>query len=376
MLGVAIIAAASMGLASCSNDKAADTTAAAAETEAAAETTAAAEVAAETTAETTAAAAETTVAAAAETTAAAAAAPAGGKKLKIAFVMGAESDPFFQAMKVGAEEEAAAQGVELIWQGDPSEYSPATQIPIVDQVIAQKPDGLVLIPTDPKALQDSVAKAKAAGIAVANVDTRVEDLTDVVSFITGDNADGGSRAADAMATAMGYTDGTKYKVVVGLTSATATTNVGRLDGFKAQVAAKYPGMEIVDVAYSQSKPDVANTNVSNWLTKYPDLNGIFAIDGTNASGAAAALEAKGLVGKVALVGYDAYPDNVAKVKSGIFTALVAQVPAAEAKQAIKDLVQYINTKSLDGITREVVIPNFVITKDSTDAELKQYTYVK
>jgi ribose transport system substrate-binding protein len=372
MLGVAVIAAASMGLASCSKDKAADTTAAAAaETEAmAAETTAA--VAAETTA---AMAAETTAAMAAETTAAAAA-PTDGKKLKIAFVMGAESDPFFQAMKVGAEEEAAAQGVELIWQGDPSEYSPATQIPIVDQVIAQKPDGLVLIPTDPKALQDSVAKAKAAGIAVANVDTRVEDLTDVVSFITGDNADGGSRAADAMATAMNYTDGTKYKVVVGLTSATATTNVGRLDGFKAQVAAKYPGMEIVDVAYSQSKPDVANTNVSNWLTKYPDLNGIFAIDGTNASGAAAALEAKGLVGKVALVGYDAYPDNVAKVKSGIFTALVAQVPAAEAKQAIKDLVQNIKTKSLDGITREVVIPNFVITKDSTDAELKQYTYVK
>jgi ribose transport system substrate-binding protein len=374
MLGVAVIAAASMGLASCSKDKAADTTAVAAETEAAAETTAAAEAAAETTAA--AAAAETTAAMAAETTAAMAAAPTDGKKLKIAFVMGAESDPFFQAMKVGAEEEAAAQGVELIWQGDPSEYSPATQIPIVDQVIALKPDGLVLIPTDPKALQPSVAKAKAAGIAVANVDTRVEDLTDVVSFITGDNADGGSRAADAMATAIGYKDGTKYKVVVGLTSATATTNVGRLDGFKAQVAAKYPGMEIVDVAYSQSKPDVANTNVSNWLTKYPDLNGIFAIDGTNASGAASALEAKGLVGKVALVGYDAYPDNVAKVKSGIFTALVAQVPAAEAKQAIKDLVQNIKTKSLDGITREVVIPNFVITKDATDAELKQYTYVK
>jgi ribose transport system substrate-binding protein len=375
MLGVAVIAAASMGLASCSKDKAADTTAAAA-----AETTAAAAVdttAAAAAADTTAAMApETTAAMAAETTAAAAAAPTDGKKLKIAFVMGAESDPFFQAMKVGAEEEAAAQGVELIWQGDPSEYSPATQIPIVDQVIALKPDGLVLIPTDPKALQPSVAKAKAAGIAVANVDTRVEDLTDVVSFITGDNADGGSRAADAMAKAIGYADGTKYKVVVGLTSATATTNVGRLDGFKAQVAAKYPGMEIVDVAYSQSKPDVANTNVSNWLTKYPDLNGIFAIDGTNASGAAAALEAKGLVGKVALVGYDAYPDNVAKVKSGIFTALVAQVPAAEAKQAIKDLVQNIKTKSLDGITREVVIPNFVITKDATDAELKQYTYVK
>jgi ribose transport system substrate-binding protein len=325
--------------------------------------------------------ATTTVAGKAATTAAApnatttVAAPAGDKKIKIAFVMGAESDPFFQAMKVGAEAEAKAKNVELIWQGDPKEYSPATQIPVVDNVLALKPDGLVLIPTDPKALQASVAKAKAAGIPVSMVDTRTEDLTDVVSFITGDNADGGSQAADAMAKAMGYADGTTYEVVIGLTSDTATTNTGRRDGFKKQIAAKYPGIKVVDEAFSQSKPDVANTNVNNWLTKYPNLKGIFAIDGSNAQGAAAALQAKGLVGKIALVGYDAYPDNVKLVKSGVFTALIAQVPAAEAKQAIDDLVQVITTKKADGIKKEVTLPNFTITKDTTDADLKTYTYV-
>ncbi|MEY4296768.1 MAG: hypothetical protein RL016_614, partial [Actinomycetota bacterium] len=106
------------------------------------------------------------------------------KKLNIAFVMGAESDPFFQAMKVGAEEEAKAQGVNLIWQGDPKNYSPETQIPIVDNVLAGKPDGLVLIPTDPTALQASADKAIAQGIAVANVDTHVNDLSKIVTFIT------------------------------------------------------------------------------------------------------------------------------------------------------------------------------------------------
>jgi ribose transport system substrate-binding protein len=316
-----------------------------------------------------------TTAAKADAGATTAAPAAGGKKLKIAFVMGAESDPFFQAMKVGAEAEAKAKNVELIWQGDPKEYSPATQIPVVDQVLALKPDGLVLIPTDPKAMQPSVAKAKAAGIAVSMVDTKTDDLTDVVSFITGDNADGGSKAADAMAKAMGYKDGSKYKVVIGLTSDTATTNTGRRDGFKKQIAAKYPGIEVVDEAFSQSKPDIANTNVNNWLTKFPDLNGIFAIDGSNAQGAAAALQAKNLVGKIALVGYDAYPDNVKLVKSGVFTALIAQVPAAEAKQAIDDLVQVITTKKTDGIKHEVVLPNFTLTKDTTEADFTTYTYV-
>ena len=296
------------------------------------------------------------------------------EEISIAFVMGAESDPFFQAMKLGAEEEAAAQGVTLIWQGDPSNYSPETQIPIVDAVLAQQPSGLVLIPTDPKALQASVAKAVAAGIAVANVDTRVDDLTDVVTFITGDNKDGGAKAAEALAKKIGYTDGKTYDVVIGLTSATATTNVARLEGFKEAVASTYPGIQIKDVAYSEANPEKAATNVNNWLTKYPNLAGIFAIDGTNASGAAAALEAKGLVGKVGLVGYDAYPDNVAKIKSGIFTALIAQDPAAEARLAIKALVEYIKTGKTS-VEKEVVIPNFAITAETSDADVAKYTYV-
>ena len=39
----------------------------------------------------------------------------GASKLTIAFVMGAEADPFFKAMKIGADAEAAAKGVNLIW---------------------------------------------------------------------------------------------------------------------------------------------------------------------------------------------------------------------------------------------------------------------
>ena len=302
-------------------------------------------------------------------------APAHAANKKIAFVMGAESDPFFQAMKVGAEAAAKANNIDLIWQGDPSEYSPATQIPVVDQVLAQKPDALVLIPTDPTALQASVAKAKAAGIPVINVDTRVNDLTDVLSFITGDNADGGAKAADALAKAIKYTKGKTYQVVVGLTSATATTNVARLDGFSKQIAKKYPGIKIVDKAYSQSQPAKANTNVSNWLTKYPKLAGIFAIDGTNAAGAAAAIQAKGLKGKVALVGYDAYKANVDLIGKGVFTALVAQDPAAEAKLAIEYLVKYFAGQT-SGIKKEVVIPNVVLSKSSSKADLAKYTYVQ
>jgi ABC-type sugar transport system substrate-binding protein len=263
--------------------------------------------------------AATAAAALAITGAAAAVVPAQAATPKIAFVMGAVNDPFFNAMKVGAEAEAKAQGFELLWKGDAA-YSAATQIPIVENVIATlgKGDGLVLIPTDGSALQSLNDQAAAKGIVVANVDTQVGNLDKVLIQITGDNTDGGAKAAAALAKKIGYKKGGKYQVAIGLTSATATTNVARLDGFKKAVAKSFPGIKVVATGYSESNPQKAASNIKTWLTKFPKLNGIFAIDGTNADGAAAALQSRGLVGKVALVGYDAYPANVAKILSGLF----------------------------------------------------------
>lgn len=300
--------------------------------------------------------------------------PAAAKKLVIAYNMGAEADPFFIAMNVGAAAEAHKLGVTLDWQGDPSVYSPSTQIPIVEEMLAEHPDGLVISPTDPNALQPIVNEAIAEGIPVSNVDTHVTDLSKVLTFITGNNAQGGAVAADAMAKAMHYTAGQTYQVAVGLSSPTTTTNTARLAGFKAEIAKKYPGIKIVAEAYSQSEPAVANSNVNDWLTRFPHLNGIFAIDGTNASGASAAIQGHGLVGKVALVGYDAYPNNVALLQKGIFAALISQQPALEGQLEVKYMVQYLRTHSTKGIPHLLTLPNIVLTPSTSAAVLAKYTY--
>ena len=299
------------------------------------------------------------------------------KSLTIGFVVGASSDPFFQAMKVGAQSEANKLGDKLIFQGNATTYSPATQIPVVNQVLAEKPDGLALAPTDPVALQPEVTKAVADKIPVINVDSQVSDLSQVVSFITGDNNDGGSKAADEMAKAIGYKSGGSYQVVVGLTSATASTNVARLEGFKKEIAAKYPGITIAATGYSQSNSTTANANINNWLTEFPKLSGIFAIDGTNATGAASALQAKNLTGKIALIGYDAYQTNVDLIAKGVFTALIAQDPAQEGIDAIDTLDKYIRSGDKStGIQKSVTLPNIVLDKSTSAADLKKYTYVQ
>ena len=64
------------------------------------------------------------------------------------------------------------------------------------------------------------------------------------------------------------------------------------------------------------------------------------------------------------------------IGKGVFTALVAQDPAAEAKLAIEYAVKYLNTKKKTGIKATVVIPNVVLSKDSSAADLAKYTYVQ
>ena len=100
-----------------------------------------------------------------------------GKELTIGFVPGIASDPFFLAMRLGAEAEAKKLGVRLLWQGAANEYSPQSEIPFVDAMLAQHVDGLALVPTDPDALQPSVSKAQALHIPVATVDTTATDKT-------------------------------------------------------------------------------------------------------------------------------------------------------------------------------------------------------
>jgi ribose transport system substrate-binding protein len=51
--------------------------------------------------------------------------------------------------------------------------------------------------------------------------------------------------------------------MVGSSPATTTTGIGVMQCFEDQVKAKYPGIDIVDKAYSRSKPEIANVNVNN-----------------------------------------------------------------------------------------------------------------
>lgn len=290
-------------------------------------------------------------------------------KLKVAFIPGIASDPFFLAMEKGARAAADKLGVELIWQGSASEYSPQTQMPFVDAALADDIAALILVPTDPDSLQPAVVRAEAAGIPVITVDTTVTDQDYLTSHITGDNVDGGRQAAKTLAEQIGG----EGKVFIMSGSPSATTNTLREQGFRDELAANFPKIEIVGREYANSQPATATSAVNTVLLNHPDLAGIFAIDGTSGTGTIAALRNSNVVGKVKLVGYDAYKAQVDALQEGVFTALVVQQPAREAELALEYAKAKVTGEGADKIEKSVVIPNVVMTKENF-AETGSFMY--
>ncbi len=306
-------------------------------------------------------------------------ASAAGKKYTIAFVVGAEADPFFQSMYVGAHAEALKLHVNLIWQGDPVDYSPATQIPVVQQVLALHPNALVIAPTDTKALNPYIASAVKRHIKVFNVDSGSSYQKNITSWVTGNNTQGGKAAADALAKAMDYaktcTASSKCAVAIGVSSLTTSTDAARVAAFKAEVKAKYHNITLLNDVVSQSQPSVAQSAFAQDIAAH-HLAGIFAVDGTDAEGATAAVKAAGAAGaKIKIVGYDAYAANIASMTAGglgSLSAIISQQPTLEGTLIIKYAVAALHGRKVPHLQ---TLRNITLMPNTPKAILAKYQYV-
>ena len=93
-------------------------------------------------------------------------------------------------MQCGAQEAAKAAGATLDVAA-PDEFDASLQTPVVNAVVAKKPDAILVAPTDTKAMIPPLTQAKAAGIKLVFVDTTTENGAELAeSEIASDNAFG------------------------------------------------------------------------------------------------------------------------------------------------------------------------------------------
>lgn len=291
------------------------------------------------------------------------------KHYTIALVPGLTVDPFYITMHAGAAAEAKKLGVTLTWQGGTT-FSPTTQIPVVNSLLAEHPSALLIAPTDVVALKAPIEKFIKSGIPVVSVDTTLTDTSILAARITSNNFQGGEQAAATIAKLAHFTG----QVAVDNVNPGISTTDARQAGFIAQIK-KYPKMSVVAVEYNTDSPTLAASQTKDLVLKYPKLVGIFGTNLYGAQGAGDAVLAAGKKGKVFVAAYDAEPATVKLLQQGVINVLVIQQPAVEGADAVKYAYDIL-TGHKSEVPKSTLVPNVVgTTANSHSPSVTKYYYL-
>ncbi|MCU7724324.1 ABC transporter substrate-binding protein [Actinoplanes sp. KI2] len=287
------------------------------------------------------------------------------KDYNLQFIQGVQGDEFYITMQCGIQAEAAKLGVTVKTQG-PQKFDPTLQKPILDSVVAAKPDAILIAPTDVTAMQTPLQAAAAAGIKVILVDTTTKDPSYAASAIASDNLGGGRAAFEAIKKL--NPDG--GKVMVMSTDPGVSTVDQRIQGFE-QAAKADPKFQYLPVQYSHNDPATAANLISSALQRDPDLKGVFAANLFAAEGTATGVRQAGKANTVKIVGFDAGPNQIKALQEGTVQALIAQQPATIGQYGVDEAVA-----ALDGgqVTPKIQTGFTTITKDNLSGEGSSAAY--
>ncbi len=218
----------------------------------------------------------------------------------IGFLVKDLNNEHFKEMERGAKLAAKKYKVHLLWSGAESERDYQQMIEKAETWLkGRKVDALCITPVNTETTLPVLQLANQYNIPVVIVDTPLKDemLGDLKYsiFIGSDNYLGGKLAASYMAQklkAMYYEQVRRgEKLKVGIITITEGLEPGELRarGFLEEIK-KYPYIEFTDVAPGYAERSGGAKAMKSLLQQYPDLKGVFAVNGPMTLGAADALQ--------------------------------------------------------------------------------------
>ena len=235
------------------------------------------------------------------------------------------ANEFFKTMAEGARKHQGEHSseYELIVNGIKDERDLKRQVDLVEEMVAQRVDAIVIAPADSKALVSACKHAQEAGIAVVNIDNKLDSqvLADQgvkVPFVGPDNRAGAKMVGDYMAGKL--KSGDKVGMLEGIK--TAFNGQQRKLGFED--AMKAAGLPIVDSQSALWEIEPASKIASAMISEHPEIKGLLCCNDSMALGALAAVKAAGRGGQVLIVGYDGISAVEAAIKEGSILATADQ----------------------------------------------------
>ena len=212
---------------------------------------------------------------------------------KAAIVMHYGGNDWATAQTNGLKSEFEKLGIKVIATTD-ANFKPDKQVSDIETVMTQNPNIMISIPTDPVATASAYKKVAAAGTKLVFMDNVPQGLAagkDYVSVVSADNFGNGVVAAHQMAKAIGG----KGKIGLVFHQADFFVTKQRYEGFKETITKEYPDIQIVEEK-GIAGPDFAGdaqAAANAMLSKHADLKGIWAVWDVPAEGVMAAARAAG-----------------------------------------------------------------------------------
>jgi fructose transport system substrate-binding protein len=272
----------------------------------------------------------------------------------IGLITKTDNNPFFVKMKEGAEAKAQELGVTLQSFAGKFDGDNDTQVTAVETLISAGAKGILITPSDTKAIVPTIQQARDAGILVIALDTPLDPIDAADATFATDNFKAGELIGQWARGTLGEEAAANAKVAFldaleAQPTVDAARDQGFMQGFGIDVKdpARYLDEDdprIVGHHWGQGAEDGGRTGMENLLQKDPGLNVVYTINEPTAAGAWEALKAAGKAdGSVLVTSVDGGCPGVKNVQEGVIGATSMQFPLLMASLGVEAVVEFAKT---------------------------------
>lgn len=278
-------------------------------------------------------------------------ASAASAEISACLITKTDTNPFFVKMKEGALAGAEANGVSLSTYAGKIDGDVESQIAAVESCIASGAKGILITPTDSRALTPVITQAREAGALVIALDTPFEPANVADATFATDNFKAGVLIGEWAKAKMGD-DAANAKIALldlnpSEISVDYLRNNGFLQGFGIDI--KDPtdigdedDARIVGNDVTNGNEEGGRTAMENLLQIDPGVNLVYTINEPAAAGAYEALKAFGRQDDVLIVSVDGGCPGVQNIAEGVIGATSMQFPLLMASKGIDAIVDWAN----------------------------------
>lgn len=263
-----------------------------------------------------------------------------------------DTNPFFVKMKEGATAAAEANGINLSTFAGKIDGDVESQVAAVETCIASGAKGILITPTDSRALTPVINQAREAGALVIALDTPFEPASVADATFATDNFKAGVLIGEWAAAKLGA-DAANAKIALldlnpSEISVDYLRNNGFLQGFGIDI--KDPtdigdedDSRIVGNDVTNGNEEGGRTAMENLLQIDPGVNVVYTINEPAAAGAYEALRSVGREDDVLIVSVDGGCPGVQNIAEGVIGATSMQFPLLMASLGIEAIKTWSET---------------------------------